>query len=60
MHSSITYDHCAMVYDDAPECIHIGVGLMRCSFLLTGAMRRPLNREASDQAELHAFLCVKY
>ena len=39
--------------------IHIGVGLMRCSFRQTGAMRRPLNREASDSAGLHAFLCLE-
>ena len=38
--------------------IHIGVGLMRCSFLTFG-LTRASNREASDSAGLHAFLCLE-
>lgn len=34
--------------------VHIGVGLLRCSFLTFGHTRAP-NREASDSAGLHAF-----
>lgn len=35
--------------------IHIGVGLLRCSFRLTGQFPGASNREASDSAGLHAF-----
>jgi len=35
--------------------LYMAWGFSRCSFRLTGALRRPLNREASDSAGLHAF-----
>ena len=38
--------------------IHIGVGLMRCSFRQDGQFSGASNREASDSAGLHAFLCL--
>ena len=38
--------------------IHIGVGLLRCSFRQDGQFSGASNREASDSAGLHAFLCL--
>jgi hypothetical protein len=52
-----------MLYGDKRQegcVIHIGVGLMRCSFLTYRAMRRPLNRGASDSAGLHVFFMSNY
>ena len=37
--------------------IHIGVGLIRCSFRQTGQFLRASDREASNSTRLHAFLC---
>ena len=39
--------------------IHIGVGLRRCSFRHIGPFLRASEREASDSAGLHAFLCLE-
>ena len=38
---------------------HIGVGLRRCSFRLARPFSGASNREASDSAGLHAFLCLQ-
>lgn len=38
--------------------IHIGVGLRHCSFRLIGQFPGASNREASDNAGLHAFFYV--
>ena len=35
--------------------IHIGVGLSRCSFRQSWAMREPLNRGTSDSTDSRAF-----